>query len=77
MCCLSMGTTDISSFWESSKKSLVWIKYGEKGAKFIIVYGELGLFFSGGGIFRFLGGREVGSVFAIKGKWVSANEGDH
>ena len=77
MCCLSMGTTDISSFWESSKKSLVWIKYWEKGAKFIIVNGELGLFFSGGGIFRFLGGREVGSVFAIKGKWVSANEGDH
>ena len=81
MCCLSMGTTDISSFWESSKKIPFWIKYGEKGkvkgAKFIIVYGEQGLFFPGVEFLRFLGGREVGSVFAIKGKWVSANEGDH
>ena len=80
-----MGTTDISSFWESSKKIPVWIKYGErgevKGAKLIYrVWGTGPLFFGGGGIFRFLGGREVGSVFAIsciKGKLVSANEGDH
>ena len=39
-------------------------------------------FFPGGKIFRILGGREVGPVFAIKGckrggGWVSANEGDH
>ena len=55
-----MGTTDISSFRESSKKIPVWIKYGErgevKGAKFIIyrLWGTGPLFF-GGGILRFLG----------------------
>ena len=51
-----MGTTDISSFWESSKKIPVWIKYGErgevKGAKFIYrLWGTGPLFFGGGGTF--------------------------
>ena len=44
-----------------------------------IVYGEGGLFFSGGGIFRFSGGREVGSVVTnrvTKGR-VSADKGNH
>ena len=58
------------------KKIPVWIKYGERGE---VVYGEQGLFFSGGGNSSLFKGREAGSVFArgIKGKWVSANEGDH
>ena len=77
-----MGTTDISSFRESSKKITVWIKYGErgevKGAKFIYrLWGTGPLFFGGGGNSPLFRGREAGSVFAIKGKWVSANEGDY
>ena len=57
---------------ESSKKIPVWRKYGEggkvkvKGAKFIYM-GKGASFFPGGEIFRILGGREVGPVFAIKG----------
>ena len=61
---------DISSVWESSKKIPVWIKYGErgkvKGAKFIYRLRGRGPLIFRGGIFRFLGGGEVGSVFAIK-----------
>ena len=63
---------DISRVCESSKKKIpVWRKYGEggkvKGAKFIYrLWGREPLSF-GGGIFRILGGREVGPVFAIKG----------
>ena len=61
---------DISSVWESSKKIPDWIKYGErgkvKGAKFIYRLRGRGPLFFRGGIFCFLGGEEVGSVFAIK-----------
>ena len=61
-----MGTTDISSFWESSKKIPVWIKYGErgevKGAKFIYRVWGTGPLFFGGGEF---------SLFRGKGGWIS------
>ena len=73
---------------ESSKKNpcleKIWRRGKGKGkGSEIYIYGEGSLFLSGGGeIFRILGGREVGPVFAIKGckrggGWVSANEGDH
>ena len=41
--------------------------------------GNRASFFRGGGNSSLFKGREAGSVFArgIKGKWVSANEGDH
>ena len=52
-----MGTTDISSIWESSEKKIpVWMKYGErgkvKGEKFYIVHGEGGPFGGGFSVFR-------------------------
>ena len=59
---------DISSVWESSVKTPCLDKYEERGklkgaVHVYIVYGEGGLFFFRGGIFRFfLGGREVGPV---------------
>ena len=66
-----MGTTLI--FLASGKvvkKIPVWIKYGErgkvKGAKFIYRLRGRGPLIFRGGIFRSLGGGEVGSVFAIK-----------
>ena len=63
---------DISSVCESSKKNSclnkIRIKGKGKGSKiYISSMGKGASFFRGGEISRFLGGREVRSVFAIKG----------
>ena len=61
---------DISSVWESSKKypclDKIWRKGKGEGSRIYISSTGKGASLFQRGIFRFLGGGEVGSVFAIK-----------
>ena len=61
---------DISSVWESSEKNpfldKIWRKGKGEGSKIYISSTGKGPLIFRGGIFRFLGGGEVESLFAIK-----------